>query len=360
MQAVKPAAIALCTSLVAALALLPTCSGEDPVLAAVDEQFAAFSGDSVPGASVVVVQDGRVVLARAYGMADLERSIPATTDTYYRLASLTKQFTATAVLLLVRDGRLVLDTSLSDVLPQFPGYGRAITLRHLLTHTSGVPAYEPFVADTQSWQLKDRDVLEILANTDSTYFPPGSAFRYSNSGYALLSLVVERASGQRFAAFLHDRIFEPLGMVGTVAFEDGISTVPNRAYGHTIAEGHIMRTDQSPTSAVLGDGGVYSSVDDLVKWEDALARGLLLDGALWREATTPARLADGSATEYGFGWRIDRYQGRLRHWHNGETRGFTNAIMRFPDDRLTIVVLTNRSDSEPWGIAERIADLFLP
>ena len=350
------------TSLVAVsiLALLASCSRKDPVLTAIDDLFAPFSGDSVPGASVVVVQDGHVALTRAYGMADLESGVPAATATNYRLASLTKQFTAIAVLLLVRDGKLALDTPLTDVLPEFPDYDRTITLRHLLTHTSGVPDYEPFVSDTQSWQVKDRDVLDILMRTDGTDFPPGSAYSYSNSGYALLALVVERASGQSFADFLHDGVFEPLGMDGTVALEDGISTVPNRAFGYTITSGHIERTDQSTTSAVLGDGGVYSSVEDLAKWDDALARGLVLDSAEWRESTTPARLTDGSATEYGFGWFIDSYAGRPRHRHGGDTRGFNNVIMRFPDDGVTIVVLTNRDQSEPAAIAERVADLFLP
>jgi CubicO group peptidase (beta-lactamase class C family) len=345
---------------VSILTLLASCSREDPVLNAIDDLFAPFSGDSVPGASVLVVKDGRVALARAYGMADLENGVPAATGTNYRLASLTKQFTATAVLLLVRDGKLTLDTPLTDALPEFPDYGRSIALRHLLTHTSGVPDYEPFVPDTQSWQVRDRDVLDILTRTDGADSPPGGAYSYSNSGYALLALVVEQASGQRFAAFLHDRIFEPLGMDGTVAFEDGISTVSNRAFGYTIADGQITRTDQSTTSAVLGDGGVYSSVEDLAKWDDALVRGLVLNGAEWREATTPAQLTDGTVTEYGFGWFIDSYRGRPRHRHSGDTRGFNNVIMRFPDDGVTIVVLTNRDESEPSGIAERIADLFLP
>ena len=345
---------------VSILTLLASCSRKDPVLTAIDDLFAPFNADSVPGASVLVVQDGRVALANAYGMADLENGVPAATGTNYRLASLTKQFTATAVLLLVRDGKLALDTSLTEVLPEFPDYGRSITLRHLLTHTSGVPDYEPFVSDTQSWQVKDSDVLDILMRTDGTDFPPGSTYNYSNSGYALLALVVERASGQSFADVLHDRIFEPLGMVGTVAFEEDVSTVPNRAFGYTIADRQITRTDQSPTSAVLGDGGVYASVEDLAKWDDALARGLVLDSAEWREATTPARLTDGSETEYGFGWFVDSYRGRPRHRHGGDTRGFNNVIMRFPDDGVTIVVLTNRDQSEPTAIAERIADLFLP
>ena len=347
------------TVAVAILVLLTSCSRGDSTLTAIDELFASFTGDSVPGASVLVVQDGRVALARSYGMADLESGIPATPATNYRLASLTKQFTASAVLLLVRDGALALDTPLTGVLSEFPDYGSSIALRHLLTHTSGVPDYEPFVPDTQSWQVKDRDVLEILMRTEGTDFPPGGAYSYSNSGYALLAMVVERASGQSFATFLNDRIFKPLGMNGTVAFEDGISTVANRAFGYTITDGSVERTDQSTTSAVLGDGGIYSSVEDLAKWDDALARGLLLDSVEWSEATTPARLTDGSETEYGFGWFIDSYGGHRRQRHSGDTRGFNNIIMRFPDDQVTIVILTNRDQAELTAIAERMADILL-
>jgi CubicO group peptidase (beta-lactamase class C family) len=264
------------------------------------------------------------------------------------------------VMLQVKDSKLVLDAPITTVLPELPAYARAVTIRHLLTHTSGLWAYEDFVPDTLSRQVKDRDVLEILQkHTDSTYFTPGAGYRYSNTGYALLALAVERSSGSSFAAFLRERIFAPLGMTNTVAFEDGVSAVANRAYGHTIRDGAVSRTDQSTTSAVLGDGGVYSSVEDLAKWDAALTRQALVDGTLWREATTPMRLADGSATDYGFGWFIDRYKGHLRHRHHGETRGFTNSIMRFPDDSLTVVVLTNRNAGEPWVTAEKIADLFL-
>lgn len=342
-----------------ALTLFAGCREDVSLDSTVDGLFQGFAGDDVPGAAVLVIEDGRVAHRGAYGMANLDQGIPVTPATNFRLASLTKQFTAMAALLLVQDGKLALDAPVTSVLPELPAYANRITLRHLLTHTSGVPDYEAFVSDTQGYQVKDRDVLEFLSHTTEPYFAAGSAFRYSNSGYALLALCVERRSGERFADFLRHRIFSPLGMTGTVAFEDGISTVSHRAFGYTVTEGPIHPTDQSPTSAVLGDGGVYSSIDDLVRWDAALAAGGIVDDTLWREATTPFVLADGSATGYGFGWFIDRLHGHLRHWHHGETRGFTNAIMRFPEDHVTIVVLTNRSAGTPWAMAEQIADLVL-
>jgi CubicO group peptidase (beta-lactamase class C family) len=325
----------------------------------VDSLMARYDRPDGPGASVVVIHDGRVAYMRSYGLANLETHTAATPKTDYRLASLTKQFTATAIMLLVQDGKLAYDDRVIDILPGFPSYGRDITVRHLLTHTSGLWAYEDFVPDTATVQVKDRDVLALLGRADSTYFPPGSAFRYSNSGYALLALIVEQVSGKPFASFLHDRIFAPLGMNGSVAYEKGVSTIPNRAYGYTMRDNAFRRTDQSSTSAVLGDGGIYTSVADLVKWDHALESHALVSAEARELSWTPYVLTNGEATEYGFGWFVDRDRGRTRLTHNGETRGFTNAIIRYPDQRLSVIVLTNLSNSAPWDAAQAIADLWL-
>jgi CubicO group peptidase (beta-lactamase class C family) len=322
----------------------------------VDEIFAAYDRSDVPGASVLVVKEGQVVLSRSYGMADLEAGVPATEWTNYRLASLTKQFTAMAIMLLVDDGRLSYDDHVGERLPGFPAYGREIRLRHLLTHTSGLPDYEDFVPDTQTVQLKDRDVLAILQRASGTISAPGSAYHYSNSGYAVLALVVEATSGIPFARFLQERIFVPLGMESTVAFESGVSTVARRAFGYTAGPSRFARTDQSSTSAVLGDGGIYSSIHDLVRWDRALDAGTLVDAATMREAWTPATLADGSHTRYGFGWFVDRDADGLRLSHHGETRGFTNAILKYPERRVTVVVLTNRTGGDPLTLAQRVAE----
>lgn len=336
-----------------------TATGRAPDPRAIDALFAPYDHPNTPGASIVVVHDGAVVFSRAYGMADLEARIPATVETDYRLASLTKQFTAMAIMLLVKDGKLHYDDRVIDVLPGFPAYGREIRIRHLLNHTSGLWDYEDFVPDTQRVQVKDRDVLALISRVDRTYFPPGTRFRYSNSGYAILALIVERVSGMSFARFLCERIFAPLGMHATVAYEAGISTVPHRAYGYTIDSAGVRRTDQSATSAVLGDGGIYSSVSDLVKWDRALDEHALVGAEALRLAWTPPVLPDGAVTYYGFGWFIDRDRGLLRLTHWGETRGFTNAIERYPAQRLTVIVLTNRVGGAPWDIAQRVADLWL-
>lgn len=324
----------------------------------IDALFADYSGSYVPGASVIVIRDGKVVLSRAYGMADLEHGVAATTSTDYRLASLTKQFTAMAIMLLVKDGKIGYDLPVRDLLPELPPAAHQVTIRNFLNHTSGVLDYEDLIPDSQTVQVTDRDVLSLLATRDSMNFIPGTHYRYSNSGYCLLALVVERVSKMRFARFLHERIFVPLGMTSTVVHQEGVDTVPNRAFGYTPGSGRFIPTDQSVTSATLGDGGIYTSVEDFVRWDQAFYAGQLVDSASLAQATTPPDLP-GDSTQYGFGWFVDRYRGTPRWRHSGETSGFRNAIQRFPDRRFTVIVLTNRNGGDPGSIAERIADQLL-
>ncbi|MBV6520070.1 MAG: Penicillin-binding protein 4* [Gemmatimonadaceae bacterium] len=328
----------------------------------IDSLFAPFAEPGKPGASILVMQGDSIAIQKAYGLADVAAGIPATPESNFRLASLSKQFVATAILLLVGDGKLTLETPLTDILPAFPAYGRAIRVRHLLSHTSGVWDYEDFVPDTQTYQVRDADVLKLLTTrTESTYFAPGSRYRYSNSGYVLLGQIVEHASAMRLADFLLERVFRPASLTATIAFEDGVSTVERRAFGHTVIDDSVTRTDQSNTSATLGDGGVYSSTSDMARWIRALRHHTVLDSATFARQTTPFVLADGTASEYAFGWFVDVFRGHRRLRHHGETRGFTNSIQLFPDDGLSIVVLTNRTDSAPWDIVETIAtSIFTP
>jgi CubicO group peptidase (beta-lactamase class C family) len=331
------------------------CSPAKDPATQIDELMRPYTG-AVPGASVLVLRDGLPIFRRAYGLADLEARIAAAPATNYRLASMTKQFTAAAVLLLVENGRLTLDDPIRKWLPSLPAAADAIRIRHLLTHTSGLIDYEDVMPETTTTQLHDADVLRLLETEDRTYFMPGTQYRYSNSGYALLALIVGRASGSDFATFLRQRIFHPLHMQATVAFEDGISSVANRAYGYSVEGNAWKRTDQSSTSAVLGDGGVYSSIDDLAKWDAALYDNRLLRPESLRSAFSPATKTDDPQVQYGFGWRITGES----LWHSGETMGFRNVIVRFPTHRFTVVVLSNRDDPEPYFLALAIAKLYLP
>jgi len=320
----------------------------------IDALMREYNGD-VPGASVLVVRDGQPVIRRAYGMANLEDHIKATPQTNYRLASVSKQFTAASILLLAQDGRLKLDDRIGQYLPGLPAVADSITIRHLLTHTSGLIDYEDVMDPADTRQVHDADVLTLLQSQNRTYFAPGTSYRYSNSGYALLALIVERASGLRYAQFLHDRIFQPLGMRDTVAYESGVSEVAHRAYGYSIEHGTWKRTDQSTTSAVLGDGGIYSSIDDLTRWDAALYDERLLSSQSRSLAFTPATPTDDPQVKYGFGWRIT---GETL-WHSGETIGFRNVIVRWPKRHLTVVVLTNRDDPEPYETAKKIGDIAM-
>jgi CubicO group peptidase (beta-lactamase class C family) len=348
-----------------AAALLPLVTGAStlgaqPDAAAVDRIFARYATPGAPGASVLVMRHGTVLLERTYGLSSLEHGTPVEPGSAFRLASLTKQFTAATVLLLAREGRLRLDEPVVDVLPELPAHARGVTIRHLLTHTSGLWDYESFVPDTQTVQVKDRDVPRLLQQARGPYFPPGTRYRYSNTGYALLALVVERRGGAPFARLLHERIFAPLGMTGAVAFEDGVSTVARRAWGYAPArEGGWRPRDQSNTSAVLGDGGVYASVRDLARWYAALDSATLLRLDELRAVTTPAALADGTPGPYGFGWFVDQDGARPRLSHHGETSGFTNAVLRYPVEGITVLVLTNRAGGAPWDLALAVADLML-
>jgi CubicO group peptidase (beta-lactamase class C family) len=323
--------------------------------ARIDGLMRAYAGE-VPGASVLVLHQGRAVVRRAYGYADLEQRVAANGATNYRLASLTKQFTAAAVLLLVEDSRLSLDTRIRDWLPSLPAAADRVTLRHLLTHTSGLLDYEDLIPANRGTALHDADVLQLLEAEDRTYFPPGTGYRYSNSGYALLALAVAAASGMDFASVLRARIFAPLEMHNTVAHEEGVSRISQRAFGHSERLGQWLRTDQNLTSAVLGDGGIYSSADDWEKWDAALSDDRLLRRQSLRLAFAAATATDDPSVDYGFGWRIT-----ADHvWHSGESLGFRNAVVRFSERRLTVLVLTNRDEPGPYPIALRIAEIVSP
>jgi CubicO group peptidase (beta-lactamase class C family) len=315
--------------------------------------LAAYDGADRPGACLLARRAGVVLYERCFGLAVVETGEPATPETGFRLASLTKQFTATAALLLVADGRLTTGTTLRAVFPRLPAWADAVTLHHLLTHTSGLVDYEDVMPPGDA-QITDAGVLDLLAARDSTGFAPGSGYRYSNSGYAVLARIVEEVSGRRFGPFLAERIFGPVGMAGTVAHVDGQTVVPHRAFGYSRADGGWTRTDQSPTSAVLGDGGIYTSARDLNRWLAVVeGRDALLPADLAAAMFTPHTPADGEAS-YGYGWFLDRAAGRRRYRHEGTTIGFRNAVQRFPDDDLTVVLLTNRNE-----IAEGLVDALV-
>ena len=338
--------------------------------------------DDQPGLAVLIRRNGRTVFEQTYGVRDLRTREPIDPRTCFRLASVTKQMTAAAIVLLVRDGRLRYEDTLPRALPGFPPYGSGVTIRHLLTHTSGLPDYEQLMENAEKrkgplWtadrQITDDEVRALLEAETQGVFAPGRAWAYSNSGYVLLGLVAAQAAGRPFGDVLRERIFAPLGMTRTLAYEKGKNEVPDRAYGHAKEPAVFRETDQSSTSATLGDGGVYSCLDDLAKWDEALRTNALLSKVETTQALTPVRLANGSEPRwpkepggenlfpnqpvaYGFGWFLDPWRGRPRAWHHGETMGFRSIVERFPADGVTVVVLANRGDIDLRSLALKLAE----
>jgi CubicO group peptidase (beta-lactamase class C family) len=357
--------------LIAMVASISAFATDRSPAAQIDTLFAS-AGPSAPGAAVLVIKDGQKVFERGYGVTDLRTFHKIDEHTNFRLASVTKQFTAMAIMLLVHDGKLRYEQALTEIFPGFPAYGKSITVRHLLNHTSGLIDYEDLMArqygntpDDQIPQISDAGVLALLEKVDTTKFPAGTKWEYSNSGYCVLAMVVEKISGKSFGRFLNERIFVPLRMTNTLAYEKGKNEVANRAYGHTPEGKGLRETDQSSTSATLGDGGVYTSVDDMARWDDALQHHTLLSEKEMQPALTAVQPSGGPAQEngrsvsYGFGWFLEPYQGHTRMWHYGETVGFHTSIQRFPADGLTVIVLCNRADLNAIDSALKIADLYL-
>jgi CubicO group peptidase (beta-lactamase class C family) len=321
----------------------------------IDALMRAYQG-AVPGACVAVLQGGAPIFSAAYGFADLEGAVAASSSTNYRIASMTKQFNAAAILLLAEQGRLSIEDPVRRWLRTLPDAADAITIRHLLTHTSGLIDFEEVILPGTSEQLRDADVLRLLEAENRVYFASGTQYRYSNSGYVLLALLVEAVSGMSFAAFLRERIFKPLHMDTTMVLEAGATDVPHRAFGYSAAGRSWVRTDQSLTSATLGDGGIYSSVDDLAKWDAALYDERLMRAQSLRLAFTPAIQTDDACVQYGFGWCIT---GETQ-WHSGESIGFRSVIVRYPARQFTVMVLTNRDEPQVYSTALQIAGIFLP
>ena len=352
----------------------------------------AFPGLDEPGACLMVARYGVAELIECRGVMNVQTGDPITADTTFRLASVTKQFTATLIMMLRRDGLLELDEPVCDLLPELCELSaREITVRHLLQHTAGLLDYEDHVPQGQEVPLSDADVLAITAKHLRNYFRPGTQFRYSNTGYALLACIIERLTEMPFSVALEYRIFKPLGMNNTVARHATVRPeVPNRAIGYRrMPDGNYVECDQNLTSSVLGDGGIYCSANDYLKWDHAYWAGQVLPLDIVKEMTTPGRLLKkGTATDtdriwfpadmneknvhvgqgesssvgeacyyaggelldrtceipYGMGWRLETNEENLRvAYHPGSSTGFMHCARHLIDLGLTVLVLANRT-----------------
>jgi len=326
----------------------------------VDRLMSPYSKPNVPGAAIGIFRGPDILLAKAYGLRDLEHQQDHTIKTNFRTASLSKAFTSTAIMQLIESGQLRLTTTITEIFPNFPEYGSGITIKHLLSHTSGLHDYELLMPPNYQGQITDKGVLDLLATERSGYFTPGSRFRYSNSGYAILACIVEKITSLPFQDYLRDHIFLPLQMHQTVAYVKNYNDVVERAYGYSPNGNAFKFTDQSSTSAVLGDGGIYSSIQELHQWIQMWNGGnsVLSPGSM-TSMTEPNRLNNGQATNYGFGWFVEQYKGTRKISHTGSTIGQKHAIAFFPEKNLGIVILANRENAAPWEISDSIAAVLL-
>jgi CubicO group peptidase (beta-lactamase class C family) len=324
----------------------------------IDEILKEYNGTN-PGAALAIIKNGKLLYTKTYGLANLEENIPVTDQSNFRLASVSKQFTAAAILQLIENKKLSLGTKLSDCFEDLPSYAQTINIKQLLNHTSGILAYDDFIDETDNTdQLSDADVLIACKKFKETYFPPGTQYRYSNTAYVLLGLIIEKYSGLSYPDYLTKYIFKPLKMKNTIAYVKGMNEVKNRAFGYSKNEGKWIRKDQSSTSATLGDGGIYSNLEDLFKWDAALYSAKILPQHIWSTAFEPQTLQDGTKIAYGFGWHLkSTNQHQAVVYHTGSTTSFRNIFYRIPDSKLSIILLTNRNTPEEIdmvALAERI------
>jgi D-alanyl-D-alanine carboxypeptidase len=350
--------IALCLASAAPYARSQTAQSN---LSSIDDYLqSAMQKNHVPGISVAVVHDGKVVMARGYGLANVELSVPATENTVYQIASVTKTFTATAINMLVDEDKLKLDDKIVARLPDLPAAWKEVTVRQLLSHTSGIKSYTS-VKDFHKTARKDYDRREIidLVAKDPLEFAPGEKWNYSNTGYFLLGLLIEKVTGKSFGDFLADRIFKPLEMTHT-RVNDLQTVIPNRAQGYTW-NGKELRNGEyvSPTQPFAA-GMLVSTVSDLVKWDAALDSERLLKKSSLERMWTPAALAKGEPAKYGFGWEIGTVNGHRRLSHGGGIPGFTSQLARFVDDKLTVIVLSNSDQCNAGALAQGIARRIVP
>lgn len=332
------------------------------VVEEVDQVFAEWNGTRVPGCAVGVAEDGEPVLTRAWGMADLEHGVPNTAETIFENGSVSKQFTAAAVMLLALEGELSLDDDVRTYVPELPDYGHTITLRHLLTHTSGLRDWGS-VAGISGWGRSQRthdhaDVVDILSRQSALNFEPGHEYSYSNSGYNLLAVVVTRVSGMPFARFSKERIFEPLGMHDTQWRDDYTRIVPGRSAAYARSGDDGFRIDR-PIENVHGNGGLLTTVGDLLTWNRSLDEASLAGPDFVRMMETQGRLNDGRTISYASGVVVGETLGLPSVTHTGATSGYRAFLGRFTDHDLSVAVLCNVANVNPGGLGRDVARIFL-
>ena len=309
----------------------------------------------IPGVALTIVQAGRPIKTGVYGFADLEQRVPVSEETVFEIGSVTKQLTAAGILLLQQEGKLSIDDKISKHLSGIPAAWTNITVRHLLTHTSGIKSYTGRSGFELTKRLTQKQFLDAFRDQPLN-FVPGESWNYSNTGYSLLGFIIENVSGRSYWDFMHAQIFSPLKMSATTNREPAV-IIPHRAHGYERTNGVWINRDYDLTD-VFAAGAVVSTIGDLANWNAALDRDDLLHAdtkiAMW----TPAVVAQGRSTKYGLGWNIDEVDGRKNIGHGGSTSGFSASLQRFPEDQLAVIVLTNTDEQIATTLARKVATFY--
>ena len=308
-----------------------------------------------PGAAVLVVQDGKPVLRKGYGLANVELGVPIQPDMVFELGSITKQFTAAAILMLAERGQISLSDDVTKYLPDYPTHGRTITIEHLLTHTSGIPSYTglPEWLPKRREDLTPQQIIDLFKDKPLE-FEPGEKWAYNNSGYILLGAILEKLTGKTYEDFVEQEIFKPLGMTRS-AYGSNSEIVPGRVDGYDPDDAGYRRTGYLSMTHPYAAGSLISNVDDMARWDEALRSGKLLKPASLERMFTPVPLRSGKNTAYAYGWAIGEYAGRKVIEHGGDINGFTTDILRVPEARLLVVILSNNTGKDTRPLAFQIA-----
>ncbi len=345
----------ICTLFGLMLTLLaPGIAIADPVDSLVQQEMQKHQ---IAGLALMVAKDGQQIKTEGYGVANLEWNVPVTKDTVFEIGSITKQFTAACILLLVQDGKLSLDDKINAHLRVAPKNWTNITVRHLLTHTSGIKNYTVLDGFELRQHLTQEQFIKQVGDLPLD-FQPGDSWRYCNTGFNLLGYIIENVSGQSYWSFLHSRILGPLGMSATRSRAPG-DIIPFRAAGYEL-KNHVSINRDYDLTDIFSAGAIVSSVVDMAKWDAALNGETLLTKSSKELWWTPTKLNGGKAQNYGFGWFLDPYKGHKNIGHNGQTSVFAASIQRFPDDHLSVIVLCNADESGVAGvIAKEVAETYV-
>ena len=337
----------------------PYLPADDSLAAKVDAIASDALQGPVAGMSVAVGRGGQVLLAKGYGFANAELKVPAGPDTIYHIDSITKFLTAAAVLKLAEEGRLGLDDDVGKWVPGFSTPERPVRIRHLLSHTSGLRSYtsEPGSEERERLDLGPEQILGLVRGA-TPHFAAGDGWRYCNTGFYMLGMVIEKVTGKAYGQYMRDELFQPLGMEST-RYGDVRPLIPNRAAGYEVEAGRLVNGPLMSWSLPFSGGNVVSTVLDLLKWTDALAHGRLLKPESLKTMWSPSRLADGTPIDYGLGTRLGMLSGHRMVGHTGSGGGFKTALLFFPEDDLTVAVLTNTDAGSPVGVAAGIARAVL-